>query len=805
MESLLQDLRFSWRAAARRPGPTVLALLTFSLGIAASTAMFSVLDAVLLRPLPFPEPEGIVSVYAKNPAFAGHPTLGFAAERGSLSYPEFRLLRENREGSLDGLAALSSGGAVIYGDSEAERVPLGITTVDLFGPVLRVTPLYGRVFGQEDDRADATVVVLTEGFWRRRYGGDPAVVGTTLQLGDVPYTIIGVLPQEASLAGMDVDLWALVNPDENWGNHWLTAIGRLAPGVTPEQASSRLSALLSGGVPAGHDTHGVNAFIRQQDDTRSVRGPLYLLAVASLVLLAVACGNVAALMVGAAVDREQEIAVRAALGAGRGRLVRQLLTESAGLSLAAAAIGILLAFAATRALVLLAPEGVPRIAEAAVDPRVLTFGVTLSLICGLLFGLIPALGFSRADLRSAMSISTRGSTGNRHRLQSVVVVGELALATVLLVGAGLLTRTLLALNAVDPGFAASETVALRMAIPFNRIMQDFQGDSARLAAADAFMQSLVEQLRAVPGVRGVTLTSNLPLSPDRSNNDVQAEGYDEPIIAERRFVSHDYFDVMGIRIVQGRAFDASEDRPGVPGTVVVSEGLARQAWPAGDAVGKRFGYWGRENIVVGVAADIHDEDVKASTSLSFYAPRRQAGQLGASYVIRTDGDPLRVIPALRGRVREAHSAIAITAVQPMSELVADQVAEQRYRARLILVFAGLAALFAFMGVYGVTARTVASRTRELGIRKALGAAHRGILRLVLRQALRLAVLGGALGILISLLATRSIEAFLWGVPRTDLFTILGIVIVVAGASVIAALPPGRRAARVDPMVALRAE
>jgi predicted permease len=807
MDTLLQDLKFAARSAARRPGPTTLALLTFALGIAASTAMFSVVDAVLLRPLPYPEPERIVSVYAKNPSFAGHPTLGFAAERGSLSLPEFRTLHDN-DGALEGLAVLGSGGAVLYGDGEPERIALGITTTDLFARVLRVTPLFGRVFAEEDGRGQAPVIVLTEGFWRRRFGADPSIVGGTLRLGDTPYAVLGVVPEEAQLAGFDVDAWALANPDDNnWGNHWLVAIGRLSPGVGPEQASARLAAILENGAPADQKhEHGINAFVRQGDETRAVRGPLVLLTVASLVLLLVACGNVAALLVGAAIDREQELAVRAALGAKRGRLVRQLLTESAGVALVAAGAGVLLAFAATRALVLLAPEGVPRIANATVDGRVLAFGIAVSLTCGLLFGLIPALGFSRTDLRRSMTISTRGTTGYRGRVQGVVVIAELALATVLLVGAGLLTRTVFALNAANPGFAAGQTLGVRFSVPFSRIAGEQESDSARLAAYDVFMQELVAQLRGVQGVRGVALTSNLPLSPDRSNNDVQPEGYDgDPLIAERRFVSHEYFDVMGIRIIQGRAFSAEEDRPGVDGRVVVSEGLARLAWPDGNAVGKRFRYWGTDNIVVGVAADIRDEEVQGATALSFYAPRRQAGQLGASLVIRTDGDPTAIAPALRQRIRQVHESIAIISMRPMSELIADDIAAQRYRARLILVFAVLAAVFAVMGIYGVTARSVASRTRELGIRMALGAAQKRILRLVVRQAIRLALAGALLGILVSLIVTRGIEAYLWGVGRTDPLTLVLIALLLGAASVLAALGPGRRATKVEPMVALRVE
>jgi putative ABC transport system permease protein len=802
----MQDIRHGLRGMRRRPGPTIVAVLTLALGIAASTAMFSVLDTVLLRPLPYPEPERVVSIYTRNPEFAGHPTLGFAADRGSFSYPEIRAVRESSADVLEGVALVMSGGAVIYGAGEPERIPVGVTNPDLFSRVLRVPPAVGRVFTDEDERSGSSVVVLTEGYWRRRFGGDADVVGGTLRFGDQPYEVIGVVPGEAGIPGFEVDAWVLQTPNESWGDHNTGGVARLAPGITMEQAQDRLSAALAAAVPAGHARHGVNLFPRQADETRGASGPVWLLALAALVLLAVACGNVAVLLVGSAIDREQELAVRAAMGAGRGRLIRQLLTESMVLGGAAAALGVLLAQGATRVLTLLAPADLPRIGNAAVDLRVMLFAATAAVVCSILFGLVPALRFSRTDLRSSASVATRGSTAARSRIQGVLVVSELALATLLLVGAGLLVRTFFALNAVDPGFAAESTLAVRMTAPSSRIAPEAANDSARVLAVSALYDRVVEELATIPGVSGVALTSNLPLSPDRSNNDVNLEGIDEPVVAERRFVSADYFDVMGIRIVEGRGFTPEEDRSDAMGTAVISEGLARLAYPDGSAVGRRLRYWGeRETVIVGVAADIRDEDVHDETSYAFYVPRRQAWQAGGTIVLRTAVDPMTVTGAVRQRVRGVHEAIAIIAVQPLSELVSDQLANERYRARLVSVFALLAALFSIMGVYGVTARGVAARTRELGIRMALGARPTGVLGLVVGQALRLGVIGAAAGIVISLIATRALESYLWGVARTDLATLSIIAVSLGTASALAALLPARRAARVDPQTALRTE
>jgi putative ABC transport system permease protein len=806
MMTVLHDVRHSLRAMRRRPGTAILAVLTLGLGIAASTAMFSVLDTVLLRPLPYPEPERVVSIYTRNPELAGHPTLGFAADRGSFSYPEMRVVREESAGVLDGAAIVMTGGAVMYGAGEPERIPLGVTNPDLFSLVLRIPPAVGRVFTDEDERTNANVVVLTEGFWRDRFGGDADVVGSTLRFGDEPFEVIGVLPYEARVAGYDVSAWVLQEPNENWGNHNTGGVARLAPGVTLEQAAERLSAVLAAALPAGHGQHGISLFPRHADETRSASGPVWLLAFASLVLLLVACGNVAVLLVGAAIDREQELAVRAALGARRGRLIGQLLTESLLLGGAAAVVGVLLAHGATRILTMLAPSGVPRIGDAAVDLRVLLFAAVTALACSLLFGLVPALKFSRTDLRSSASIAMRGSTAARSRTQMVLVVSELALATLLLVGAGLLVRTFLALNAVDPGFAAQSTLALRMTAPSSRIAPEADGDSARFAALSALYDRVAEELATVPGVSGVAMTTNLPLSADRSNNDVTLEGLDEAVLAERRFVSAEYFDVMGIRLIEGRSFTAAEDRAGADGTAVISAGLARRAYPDGSAVGRRLRYWGdRETVIVGVAADIRDEGLQSETTYAFYVPRRQAGQSAATFVMRTSVDPVSLTRAVRQRVRSVHDAIAIIAVQPLSELVSDQIANERYRARLVTVFALLAALFSIMGVYGVTARGVAARMRELGIRMALGARPAGILKLIIVQALRLGLIGAAAGILISLLATRTLESYLWGVARADLITLSIIAALLAIASALAALLPARRASRVDPQTALRAE
>jgi predicted permease len=809
VERLLQDIRFAARFMTRRPSLTVPAVLTLGLGIAVSTAMFSVLDAVVLRPLPFPDPDELVSVYIQNPEFVGHPTMSEIAERGSLSYPEYRALREGSGDVLAGLAPLrlGSGGVIaVFGD-ESELIRGAGTDVDLFSRVLRVRPLLGRVFSDED-RSEGRPVLISEGLWIRRFAADPQVVGRSLYFETTPYTIIGVLPATAQLDGYPVEAWTLWGADERWNAHELFAIGRLAEGLSQDDAAERLSSVLASATPAGHTAHDVSVFPRRQDETRNVRGSIWMLALAALVLLGVACGNVAALQVGAGLDRDHELSLRAALGAGRGRLIGQLLAESSLLAVIAAGVGIALAGATTRLLVLFAPSGVPGIQHATLDARALVFAAATGAASAVLFGLVPAFALARAESRPAAAGTARARRAGRTRVQGALVVAELALATLMLVGAGLLGRTLIALDSTDLGFDADETLALRVTAPDSRLFAgvDMSDNAALDEAVDAFLRSLVEPLAALPGVRGVAITSVAPLTPDRGNNDVEPEGYTgETLLAERRFVSPNYFDVLGTGLVEGRSFTSDDDVPGAPGVVVVSESLARAAWPGESAVGKRLRYWDRDNVVVGVAEDIRDEEVQAGTALAFYAPRRQAGEQGGSLILRTDGPAERLVETVREVVQQTDRSVVINFARPLSDFASDHIASQRYRARLIVVFSLLATIFSLMGVYGITTRSVASRTRELGIRTALGARRDDLVTGVLGQALRLAAFGAVLGVGISFVVTRGIETYLWGVGRTDPLTLVGAALLLATASILSALAPALRAGRADPMQALRAE
>jgi len=809
MDFLSRDLRFALRSLVRNRSTSAIAMLTFGLGIAACTAMFSIVNAVLLRPLPYPEPDRVVNVYQTHPQLLTSPGFDGFAERGSFSYPELEDIWRANPDVLDGFAmAYTGGGTLRPPEGPPERITVGTTTPDLLGRIMRVVPRLGRVFVAEDGTEHPNAAVLGESFWRSRFAGAPDVVGKTMRLGDRTLEIIGVVPAGTRISNAVPDAWTLLQPWENRGDHRTSAIGRLAPGVTPERASQVLSAITLANVPPNHSPHGANVQPRQAEIVRHVRTPLVMLAAAAFILLLIASANVAALLVGRLLDRQDELMVRVALGAGRLQLFRQILTETLVLAGSSAILGILLSAVALRGLELIAPPGLPRIDEVRLDGMALLVSVGISMLAGLFAGIIPALGM-RPSRRQASMARSRDMAAGRARLQGGVVVAEIAMATVLLVGGGLLARTVTALGGADPGFAIRELASFDVSLPSEGGTEDPGGLDPATGDATPVrdrLGDLAREIETLPGVRGVALTSVLPLSASRANNGLEFEGYqsDDAIVAERRFVSGDFFEVGGIPIVEGRAFDMQDDRADAPGRMIISEGLARHVWPAESAVGKTVVYWGRETTVVGVAADQRDEQLRETTEWAFYVPRVQAGQLGGSFMVRTES-PIRVLTAVRARIRQVEPGAAIVGLQPMTQLAAAELAEETYRARLAILFAALATLFAVMGIYGVTGRAVAARTREFGIRKALGATDRLIMRQVLGRAGRLAVAGGLLGLVLSFAVTRWVEGLLWGVARTDPLTLVAVAGTLTAGAILAAWGPGRRARRLDPAVALRSE
>lgn len=802
MDHLLADLHYAFRTLVRRPAVTLLVVLTLSLGIGASTAMFSVVQSVLLRALPYPQPERLVSVYPGWPDMRGHPTLGDMAERGTWSWPEFFGVVEHQT-VFRRIAAYEGRDATRTGDGPAQRVSGVRTTWQLF-PMLGVAPHLGRLFNEDDER-ESRVVVLSHGNWKDRFGSDPDAIGRSITLNDEAYEVVGVLPPGFRVADTGAaEFWFPMTGSFTMagvGNHGATrAVARLADGVSVQQAKSEITQIFGSILDADHGEHEAFVFLRQADETRRERPVLLVMLAASVLLLLVACGNAAAFLLGTGLDREREIAVRGALGATRRRMTLQLLVESALLGGVSVVGGVVAAVGLSKLMLLIAPDAVPGLERASIDGVVLGFSVLTSLIFGVGFGLIPALSLSNVDLASAMG-SGRSTSSRRAGLQSAVVVGELALACILVVSGVLLMRTVGALGDVDTGFETEHLAVVIVATPVQRFRdEDGETDSEAL---EAYQRRMVEEIEAIPGVLSVSTTSVPPFTSWRGNNNVEPENWDPTRpspIAERRFVSPDFFETIGIEIVQGRGFTPEDGVTDAPPVVVISEGLADLGWPDSSPVGRPLRFWGRDATVVGVAGNVRDERVEDVTELAFYAPG-----YGGSFLIRTAGDPANLVPVVRDRVWSVDADAPILVASTVTDLVAASIAEEVYRARLMGVFAALAGLLAMLGIYGVTSRAVSRRTREIGIRVALGANRGRVWHMVFQQAFRLGVFGAVVGIAGSLVVSRFLESFLWGVSSGDPVTLVSVFVGLPLLTALAAVLPAWRATRVDPLEALRAE
>jgi len=808
MHTVVQDIRFLVRAATRRPGVYGLALLTCALGVGTTTGMFSVVDTVLWRPLPYPGVDRIASVYLTRPKYRNDPAYASTWQRGLWSYPEYAEWRGSQS-VFEDAAVYVSFAQTVTGPGETQRIPVGAASAMLF-PMLGASPVIGRGFTESDaEDGEGHVVVLSHAFWMFRFGGDRAVIGREIRLEDEPYTIVGVLPDWFSLTDVTADLWTMIGgpPDESEREgHGYHMIARLKPGVSPERAEQETGRLVSGLWEVHSDRHDALVVPRQADMTREVRTPLKMLMVASLLLLAVSCVTVASLVLGLGIDREHELAVRSAIGAERGRIVRQLLTESFALAAAGGVAGTAIAFAVTTALIMIAPPGVPRLSDVSIDVRVLVFAMFTSMIVGMIVGLVPALFLTRGQLAERMR---RQRVTTTRRLHAALVVAQLALACVLLIGAGLLARTMVKLDHVDPGFDASNVLTLRIQVPWRRLFQIDEFDGARY---DQVFDRVRDAIAAVPGVEAVGLTRILPFAGDFFTNPILPEGYTlepgESITGERIYASPNYIDLMHMRLLEGRTFTDADDRLDAPRVAIVTENLAHRFWPGGSAVGHTIRFFAGTVTIVGVVADIRDHTLtSAQDYYRYFMPRRQTTGEGGSFVIRVRPgiDPTSIAPAVRQRVWSVYPEIPILSIETLRARLSDSVAEQRYRARLIRVFAALAAVFGIVGVYGVTSRGVAARSREIGIRMVLGERRSGIVRLVLRQGLLLALMGSVIGLIVGVFSSRVLAAFLFETPTADPVTLVSVAIGLALLSLLACIGPSRRAASVDPMVAMRTE
>jgi putative ABC transport system permease protein len=801
---MLPDLRYAFRQLAKSPAFTVVALLTLALGIGACTAIFSVVNGVLLRPLDYPEPERLLVL--KESQLPDFPQF-------SVSPPDY-LDWEKQTKSYASMAAFTGAPLNWTGDGEPQRL-VGVKATAHYFETYGVKAVLGRTFLPEEDAPGKNrVVVLSHAFWQRALGGANDVLHRTLQLNGESYTVIGVAPPDFGLASK-VDAWVPMafapaeTAADNRGSHYINVTARLKPGVTAVQADAEiklLAAQLARQYPASNK--GWSAFATPLLDytVRDVRAVLYTLLGAVACVLLIACANIANLLLARATARHREISIRAALGAGRGRLMRLFLTESIVLALLGGIAGVLLARWGLDLLLALAPANLPRVASISLDGSVLAVALGLSVFTGLFFGLAPAWLAARTNINEALKQGARGSTegGGRGRLRSLLVIFEVAASLVLLVVAGLLVRTFIQLAHVDPGFVPAHATVLRLSLP--------GGKYGKPEQQVAFAGALVEKLRALPGVQAAGLAQSMPLVGDYVLG-FNLEGQPRPDDADLPntnyySVTPDYFHAMGIRLIKGRLFTERDDARS-PRVAIINETLARQYFPHVDPIGKRMNIttngpdtW-RE--IVGIVGDIRQYGVDRPTSNQSYEPFAQAPFDDLNVVIRSDGTPAALLGSLRPAVYAVDKDQPIGSIKPLEEILSGSLARQRFAMTLLTVFSLVALVIATIGIYAVMAYNVTQRTGEIGIRMALGASRGNVLRLVFLQGGRFVAVGLVVGLASSLVLTRFLGSMLFGVSAHDPLTFLGLAVLLSVVAAVACLVPARRATKVDPIVALRAE
>lgn len=800
---MINDLRYAFRQLIKSPGFAAVTILTLALGIGACTAIFSVVNTVLLRPLEYPDPARLVVI--RETQLPDFPEF-------SVSPPNY-LDWEKQTKSYENLAAYAGSRINLTGDGEPQQL-VGVKATAHYFDVYGVKPALGRTFLPEEDAPGKNhVVVLSYPFWQRVFGGASDVLGRPIQLNGEPYTVVGVAPPGFGLASK-VDAWMPMafKPDETAndarGGHYLNVVGRLRPGVTVAQAEAELKVLaaqLATQYPDSNKGWGIFMMPLQDYSVRDVRAVLYTLLGAVGCVLLIACANIANLLLARATARHREISIRAALGASRARLVRQLLTESVLLAVCGGLAGVLLARWGLDALLALAPANLPRMTDIHLNSGVLVFSLALSVLTGLVFGIAPAWLAARADVNEALKQGSRGSTegGARGRLRSALVVIEVTLALMLLGGAGLLARSFIQLAHVDPGFVPENATVLRLSLP--------QKKYALPEQQNAFAGALLERVKNLPGVQAAGLTHSMPLVSDYVLG-FNIEG--RPAIAPSDLpstnyyaVTPEYFRAMGIRLVRGRVFSAQDDAK-APRVAIINETMARQHFPNEDPIGKRINITNGPDAwreIIGIVGDIKQYGVDKATSNQAYEPFAQVPFSSLNVVIRTSGQPAALLGAIRPTVYAVDKDQPIGTIRPLEEIVADSIARQRFAMTLLTVFSLVALVIAAVGIYGVMAYSVVQRTGEFGIRMALGAQQRDVLRLVLAQGGKLVGLGLLIGLAATLAASRAMGSMLFNTSAQDPLTLGGITLLLGAVALVACLLPASRATKVNPIEALRAE
>jgi putative ABC transport system permease protein len=808
METLLQDIRYGIRMLAKNPGFTAIAVLTLALGIGANTAIFSVVNAELLRPLPFCEPSQLVRVASAN---ARVHTVS-----GSVSYPDFADWRSQNH-VFQNMAAYVDSSFALTGIEQPAHLAAATVSASMFD-LLGVSPELGRGFSPEDDEPHHHVVVLSHRLWKERFGGDPQIIGRVITLDNSAYTVVGVMPASFQylLQRETPALWSSFSPlresttdspsmSDQRDAHFLRAIARMKPGVTLAEAQANMDVIAASLAKQYPDTNkyfGVHVVSEQEELTQSIRPALFVMMVAVGLVLLIACVNVANLLLARATSRTREIAIRLALGAGRQRVVRQLLTESFLLALMAGALGLLLALWGSAALVRFSPANLPRIAEIQMDGWVLAFTMGLSLATGMLFGLAPALQVSHANIVDALKEGALSSTAGRgrHALRSSLVIVQMAMALVLLVASGLLIRSLVHLQ--NPHNVMTSNVDL----------PDAKYTDAKKAQ---YFKDLMPQLNALPGVQSAAGIYPLPMGGDEIRTSFQVDGHpvaksEEPHTSLRD-ITPDYFATMRIPILQGRDFRAQDEIASTP-VVIINEALAHQAFPGENPIGKHImpevGQGASEPVmreVVGVVGNVKFRDLSDEWAPESYVPSAQISFGSLTLVVRTSQNAHSLAKPIAETVRSLDKDLPAYAPKTVEEYLNGTIAQPRFNTYLLGIFAAWAMLLTAVGLYGLIAYSVAQRTHELGIRMALGGQPRDMLRLIVGQGLRLAIFGVGIGLAAAFVLTHFLSSMLFGVSTADPISYLAVVTLLLVVVIVACYVPARRAMRVDPMVALRYE
>jgi putative ABC transport system permease protein len=799
MQTLLQDLRYGARMFMKNPMSTVVAIITLALGIGANTAIFSVINAVLLRPLPYPDSGQLVRLWESN-LEANIPSF-------SVTYLTFLDWREQNQVFTE-MAAYREDGFNLTGAAEPERVIGARVTSDFFS-MLGVNPTTGRAFLPEEDRpGQGRVVILSQEFYKRRFAAGTNAVGEQLQIDGQPHTIVGIMPAGFNFPQTETEVWipyALDPAQYNRQAHFLRVIARLKPGVVIDQALADMNNIAAGleqTYPDSNKGWRVILLSLHESISGNVRLALYVLFGAVGLVLAIACANVANLLLARATSRSKEIAVRAALGASRLRLVRQLLTESMLLSLIGGVCGLLLASWGISLLISLNPTNLPRLNEIQIDKPILGFTLLISLLTGLIFGSAPAWQATRNRLNETLKDGSRSSTGSGKRLGNILVIVEVSLALMLMIGAGLLIRSFIRLREVDPGFNAAQTLTMELNLSLSKYPKAEQ--------RAGLVKQAVERIGELPGVESVGVTHRLPLK-GNSGSGFVIEGQPPPTSSTDngtnfRSVSADYFQALGMTLVSGRTFTAKENWES-SGAAIINETLARRSWPDQDPLGQRIKMGPQRPwlTVVGIVADVKESGLTEAADSGLYLPYIERPSASMTLVIRTTSEPLALAAAVRNQILTVDKDQAVSNISTLGQLLDQTVAQPRFNTLALLIFAATALILSALGIYSVIAYTVTQRTREIGIRLALGAGRRDVLAMVIRQGMGLALAGVGIGMIAAFALNRLIANLLFNVSTSDLTTFLVMPLILTGVALVACLVPARRATKVDPMVALRYE